>query len=104
MASRIQLNDFCTNVLGAFSLGTAALALNRWLMTGSSTDIVIISAVMPLVPGVIFTTAVRDTLNGDYSSGAARMLEAIVTALAVAAGVGAGMALFHQLTGGGTVW
>ena len=33
-------------------------------------DIVIISAVMPLVPGVIFTTAVRDTLNGDYSSGA----------------------------------
>lgn len=56
------------------------------------------------MPGVIFTTAVRDTLNGDYSSGAARMLEAIVTALAVAAGVGAGMALFHQLTGGGTVW
>ena len=104
MASRIQLNDFCTNVLGAFSLGTAALALNRWLLTGSSTDIVIISAVMPLVPGVIFTTAVRDTLNGDYSSGAARMLEAIVTALAVAAGVGASMALFHQLTGGGTVW
>ena len=45
-----------------------------------------------------------DTLNGDYSSGAARMLEAIVTALAVAAGVGASMALFHQLTGGGTVW
>ena len=104
MASRIQLNDFCTNVLGAFSLGTAALALNRWLLPGSSTDIVIISAVMPLVPGVIFTTAVRDTLNGDYSSGAARMLEAIVTALAVAAGVGASMALFHQLTGGGTVW
>ena len=32
------------------------------------------------------------------------MLEAIVTALAVAAGVGASMALFHQLTGGGTVW
>lgn len=104
MASRIRLNDFCTNVLGAFSLGTAALMLNRFLFTGSSTDIVIISAVMPLVPGVIFTTAVRDTLNGDYSSGAARMLEAIVTALAVAAGVGASMALFHQMTGGGAIW
>ena len=37
----------------------------------------------------------------DYSSGAARMLEAIMTALAVAAGVGASMALFHQLTGEG---
>ena len=103
VASRIMLNDFCTNVLGAFSLGLSALVMNRWLFPGSNTDIVIISAIMPL-PGVIFTTAVRDTLNGDYSSGAARMLEAIVTALAVAAGVGASMALFHQLAGGGGIW
>lgn len=104
MASSMHLNDFCTNALGAFSLGVTASVLSRWMFVGSSTDIIIISAIMPLVPGVIFTTAVRDTLNGDYSSGAARMLEAIVTALAVAAGVGGGMALFHQLTGGGIVW
>ena len=58
--------------------------MNRWILTGASNDVVIISAIMPLLPGVIFTTAVRDTLNGDYSSGAARMLEAVVTALAVA--------------------
>lgn len=64
----------------------------------------IVSSIMPLVPGVIFTTAVRDTLNGDYSSGAARMLEAAVVALAVAAGVGASMALFRYLTGGGAAW
>ena len=85
-------------------MGLSALVMNRWLFPGSNTDIVIISAIMPLLPGVIFTTAVRDTLNGDYSSGAARMLEAIVTALAVAAGVGASMALFHQLAGGGGIW
>jgi len=80
--------------------------MNRWILTGASNDVVIISAIMPLLPGVIFTTAVRDTLNGDYSSGAARMLEAVVTALAVAGGGGggAGMALFHQLTGGGGIW
>ena len=29
-----------------------------------------------------------DTLNGDYSSGVARMAEAVVVALAVASGVG----------------
>lgn len=101
MAPRIRLNDFCTNALGAFSLGVTALALSRWLFVNSSADIIIISAIMPLVPGMIFTTAVRDTLNGDYSSGAARMLEAIVTALAVAAGAGAGMALFGQAAGSG---
>ncbi len=102
--SGLGFNDFCVNGLGAFTIGIAALAMNRWILTGASNDVVIISAIMPLLPGVIFTTAVRDTLNGDYSSGAARMPEAVVTALAVAAGVGAGMALFHQLTGGGGIW
>lgn len=99
--SSLELNDFCVNGLGAFSIGITALAMNRWALPGTNSGVVIISAIMPLLPGVIFTTAVRDTLNGDYSSGAARMLEAVVTALAVAVGVGAGMALFHQITGGG---
>lgn len=103
-AARIHLNAFCTNALGAFACGIAALLLKQFLLPQSSSNIVIISAIMPLVPGVIFTTAVRDTLNGDYSSGVTRMLEAVVTALAVAAGVGAGMALFGYLAGGGISW
>ena len=40
-------------------------------------DAVIISAIMPMVPGVTFTAAIRDTLNGDYSSGVARIAEAV---------------------------
>lgn len=103
-SARIRLNAFCTNALGAFACGMAALLLKQFLLPQSSSDIVIISSIMPLVPGVTFTTAVRDTLNGDYASGVARMLEAVVTALAVAAGVGAGMALFGYVTGGGTPW
>lgn len=103
-SARIRLNAFCTNALGAFVCGITALLLKQFLLPQSSSDIVIISAIMPLVPGVIFTTAVRDTLNGDYSSGVARMLEAVVTALAVAAGVGASMALFGYVTGGGMLW
>ena len=57
-------------------------------------DIMIIGAIMPMVPGVTFTTAIRDTLNGDYTAGMARMLEAIVIALAVATGTGSAIALF----------
>ena len=38
-------------------------------------DTVIISAIMPLVPGVAITNAIRDTLQGDYLSGGARVLE-----------------------------
>ena len=66
-----------------------------------SLDVVIISAIMPLVPGVTFTAAIRDTLNGDYSSGVARMAEAVVVALAVASGVG--LAIVAVRLAGGSV-
>ena len=56
---------------------------------------------MPLVPGVTFTAAIRDTLNGDYSSGVARMAEAVVVALAVASGVG--LAIVAVRLAGGSV-
>ena len=56
---------------------------------------------MPLVPGVAITNAVRDTLLGDYISGAARILEAFLIAAAVALGVGTGMALMGAFFPGG---
>ena len=67
---------------------------------GLNSDTIIVSAVMPLVPGVTFTTAIRDTLNGDYAAGSARILEAIVVGLAVAFGVGAGLVAARSLEGG----
>ena len=104
LSGRFRLNAFCQTSLGAFTIAVAALALKQGLFPGLQRDIIIIGCIMPLVPGVIFTTAIRDTLNGDYSAGAARMLEAVVIALAVAAGVGMGMAFFSQLAGGVSVW
>ena len=48
---------------------------------------------MPLVPGVAITNAIRDTLQGDYLSGCARILEAFLKAASVAVGAGLGMAI-----------
>lgn len=101
---RIRLNCFCQNVVSAFLAAVTALSIKQWVLPEIHRDIVIIGSIMTLVPGVIFTTAIRDILNGDYSSGTSRIMEAVVTALAVAAGVGAGMALFHQMTGGSVPW
>ena len=95
---------FCQTSLGAFSIAVAALMMKQWVFPDLKRDIVIIGCIMPLVPGVIFTTAIRDTLNGDYAAGAARIMEAAVVALAVAAGVGMGMALFSQVLGGAVIW
>lgn len=100
LARRIHFNDFCAKVVASFFIGVTAMGLECTLLPQIQRDTVIVSAIMPLVPGVVFTTAIRDTLNGDYSAGVARMLEAVVTALAVAAGVGASMGVFRMLIGG----
>ena len=97
---KIKLNDFCVNALGAFMVAFFAHVIERFLIPGCNTDVMIISPIMTLVPGVCFTTACRDTLNGDYGAGSARMLEAIVVALAVAAGVGFGLVSFDMIFGG----
>ena len=43
---------------------------------------------MLLVPGLAITNAIRDTVAGDYVSGVARALEAVIVAVAIAAGIG----------------
>lgn len=100
LIKKIKLNDFCINAFCAFVVAFTSMAISNCFLRQTDPNVLIISAIMPLVPGVAFTTAIRDTLNGDYSAGAARMLEAVVVALAVAAGVGGGMVFFGTVGGG----
>jgi uncharacterized membrane protein YjjP (DUF1212 family) len=58
-------------------------------------ELIIIGSIMPLVPGIPITNAIRDTLQGDYMSGTARAVEAFVISLGIALGVGGGMRLFN---------
>ena len=50
---------------------------------------------MPLLPGLDITNAIRDTVNGDLVSGVARTAEALLKAVAIAAGVGVVIALWR---------
>lgn len=79
----------------------AAVFLLGAKISGVDLDIVIISAIMPLVPGVAITNAVRDILQGDYMSGNARVLEAFLTAAGIAIGAGAGMWIAGVIIAGG---
>ena len=49
-------------------------------------DKIIIGAIMPLVPGIAFTTSIRDIYNGDYLSGTIHLLDAVITAACIAVG------------------
>ena len=46
-------------------------------------DKIIIGAIMPLVPGITFTTAIY---NADYLSGTIHLLDALITAVCIAVG------------------
>lgn len=49
----------------------------------SNIDTLIVGAVMPLVPGVPLTNAMRDLVSGNLISGPTRAIEAILTATAI---------------------
>lgn len=66
---------------------------------GYSMSCIIVGAIIPLVPGVPFTNGIRDIANGDYISGAVRLLDAILVFFCVALGVGMVFTLYHRLTG-----
>jgi len=67
---------------------------------GSSLSHMIIGSVIPLIPGVAFTNGIRDIGDGDYISGAVRLLDAILVFLCIAIGVGLVFAVYHRVTGG----
>lgn len=48
---------------------------------------IISGAVMPMLPGLATTNAIRDTIRGDLVSGGARFTEALLTAVMLAAGI-----------------
>lgn len=54
---------------------------------GTEIDKIVISSVMPLVPGILITNAVRDLIAGHFMSGMAKGVEAFVTAFAIGAAI-----------------
>ena len=64
-----------------------------------SQDKIVIGCIMPLVPGIAFTTSIRDFYNSDYLSGVIHLLDALLTALFISVGVGLTIYIFQSLGG-----
>jgi len=52
----------------------------------ANVDRIIIGNIMTLIPGIGLTNALRDLFTGDSIAGLLRSIEAVLTALAIAAG------------------
>ena len=96
--SKIKFNDFFINLIGGAVAATLGIVLSK-LNLVSSMDTVIISSIMLLVPGLIITNAIRDTIAGDLVSGISRALEAFFIAIAIAVGTGMAFKLWISLGG-----
>ena len=70
------------------------------LLPGRNLSPMIIGTILPLVPGIAFTNGIRDLADGDYISGAVRLLDAMLVFVCVAIGVGVVFILYHKVFGG----
>ncbi|MDW0113978.1 threonine/serine exporter family protein [Sporosarcina saromensis] len=77
---------FFAEFLAALSVALVAFLAVR-LDLGTELDKIIIGGVMPLVPGLLITNAVRDLMAGHFMSGLSKGAEAFLTAFAIGAGV-----------------
>jgi len=84
----LKANDFFRTVVAAFVMAVAAYALSVFRVVENS-DTVIIGALMLLVPGLLFTNAMRDAIYGDTNSGLNRMVSVFLIAAAIASGTAA---------------
>lgn len=85
LLARFRVNDFFINIIGGTIAGIIGLSASS-LSPVFHEDVIIIGSIMLLVPGLIITNAIRDTIAGDLISGLSRGLEAIVIAGAIAIG------------------
>lgn len=95
---RFHVNLFVKTVLAAFVSAFLAAALVHFGV-GQNTSYITIGAFMALVPGVVFTNFLRDIMAGDTVAGLIKLVEAVLTAGAIAIGTFVAMAAATGLWG-----
>ena len=85
MGARIDLQPLVLTPFSAAAMCLAAI-VTVWIGLGQGLDYIIIGNIMLLIPGIAFVTSLRDMIVGDTISGLLGAFEALLRALAIAAG------------------
>lgn len=92
---RMQVNSIFNHLVSAFVAGLGieglyhlGLAINPALAT--------IAVIMNIVPGMLITNSIRETIGGDFTSGMNKIIEALLIAVALAVGAGSAVVLFGR--------
>ena len=100
LAGKHHLSKFLAYIIGSLIV---TFLTGLVTSTGLVVDFnhIVIGSIIPLVPGVALTTSIREFFNGDYISGSIHLIDALLTAICIAVGVGAAIYLFTTM--GGTI-
>lgn len=85
LLARLRMNNLLENLLVSAFTALAVVFLVR-LGIGHSPAKITIGNIMLLIPGISFTTSLRDIINGDTISGLIGISEAAIKAIAIAIG------------------
>ena len=84
----MKTNQFFKTIASSFIMALLAYSMAGLGMT-NNVDAVIIGTLMILVPGLLFTNAMRDIIYGDTNSGVNRIVQVLLIAMAIALGTAA---------------
>ncbi len=85
---RMMANQFFRTIAASYPMALLAYALSA-VGIADNPDMVTIGALMILVPGLLFTNAMRDIIFGDTNSGTNRIVQVLLIAAAIALGTAA---------------
>lgn len=95
---RLKTNQFFSTLAASFLMALLAYACGA-IGLARNPDEAIIGALMILVPGLLFTNAMRDVIYGDTNSGVNRIVQVVLIAAALALGTAAAWSLAEMLWG-----
>ncbi len=94
----LHANPFFRTIIAAFVMAAAAYILG-FVGIADNAGCVIIGSLMILVPGLLFTNAMRDIIYGDTNSGINRIVQVFLIAVAIALGTAAAWNSANALLG-----
>ena len=95
---KMKANTFFRTIASSFLMALLAYGLGA-LHIARNPDAVTIGALMILVPGLLFTNAMRDIIYGDTNSGVNRIVQVVLIAIALALGTATSWQVASKLWG-----
>lgn len=95
VVDKFYINEGFSNIFQALVVTVAAYVMQHFWLPNTDIDIVIVSTLMPMVPGTAITNSLRDIFHEDYLAGGSRAIEAFLNALMIALGAALGLAIIR---------